>query len=86
MFISRTRKLIPRLPDTRGQPMKTITEKEWCVRFIGDYFSLITNVTAENEEQAEATAIWQLKDYHGLDMEEAGAWQVEVFDEDGEEL
>lgn len=86
MFISRTRKLIPRLPDTRGQPMTTTTENEYTVRFIGDYFSLLTNVMAQNEEQAEATAIWQLKDYHGLDMEEAGAWQVEVFDEDGEEL
>ena len=66
--------------------MTVTTEKEWCVRFIGDYFSLITNVTAEDEEQAEAAAITQLKDYHGLFMETAGAWQVEVFDEDGEEL
>lgn len=66
--------------------MTTTTENEYTVRFIGDYFSLLTNVMAQNEEQAEATAIWQLKDYHGLDMEEAGAWQVEVFDEDGEEL
>ena len=65
--------------------MTVTTEKEWCVRFIGDYFSLITNVTAEDEEQAEAAAITQLKDYHGLDMETAGAWQVEAFDvENGE--
>jgi hypothetical protein len=35
---------------------------------------------------AETAAISQLKDYHGLDMTTAGAWQVEVFDEDGEEL
>ena len=62
------------------------TENEYTVRFIGDYFSLITNVTAENDEQAEVAAISQLKDHHGLDMETAGAWQVEVFDEDGEEL
>jgi hypothetical protein len=60
--------------------MKTATEKEWCVRFIGSYFSLITNVTAENEEQAETSAIWQLKDHHGLDMETAGAFHIEVID------
>ena len=66
--------------------MTVTTENEYTVRFIGDYFSLITNVTAENDEQAEAAAISQLKDYHGLDMKTAGAWQVEVFDEDGEEL
>lgn len=66
--------------------MTTTTETEYTVRFIGDYFSLLTNVTAQNEEQAEAAAISQLKDHHGLDMTTAGAWQVEVFDEDGEEL
>ena len=66
--------------------MTVTTEKEWCVRFVGDYFSLITNVMAKDEEQAEANAIAQLKDHHGLDMETAGAFQVEVFDEDGEEL
>ena len=65
--------------------MTVTTEKEWCVRFVGDYFSLITNVTAENEEQAEASAIWQLKDHHGLDMETAGAFDIEAFDvENGE--
>ena len=42
--------------------MTVTTEKEWCVRFIGDYFSLITNVLAENEIQAEAAAIAQLLD------------------------
>ena len=66
--------------------MTVTTENKYTVRFIGDYFSLLTNVTAENDEQAEAAAISQLKDQHGLDMETTGAWQVEVFDEDGEEL
>jgi hypothetical protein len=66
--------------------MTVTTETEWCVRFVGSYFSLITNVMAENEEQAEANAIAQLQDQHGLDMETAGAFEVEVFDEDGEEL
>jgi hypothetical protein len=40
---------------------------------------------AENEEQAEANAIAQLLDQHGLDMETAGAFDVEAFDvENGE--
>jgi hypothetical protein len=62
MFSKTNRKPISRLPDTRRQPMTVTTEKEWCVRFIGDYFSLITNVLAENEIQAEAAAIAQLLD------------------------
>jgi hypothetical protein len=66
--------------------MSTATKTEYTVKFIGDYFSLTTNVTANNDEQAEAAAISQLKDYHGLDMEAAGAWQVEVLDEYGDEL
>jgi hypothetical protein len=65
--------------------MTVTTETEWCVRFVGSYFSLITNVMAENEEQAEANAIAQLQDQHGLDMETAGAFDIEAFDvEDGE--
>jgi len=60
--------------------MTVTIETEWCVRFVGSYFSLITNVMAENEEQAEANAIAQLLDQHGLDMETAGAFQVEAFD------
>jgi hypothetical protein len=65
--------------------MTVTTEKEWCVRFVGSYFSLITNVIAEDEEQAEEAAIAQLKDQHGLDMETAGAFEIEAFDvEDGE--
>jgi hypothetical protein len=62
--------------------MTVTTETAYTVRFIGDYFSLITSVMAKNEKQAGAAAISQLKDYHGLDMETAGAFQVEVFDED----
>jgi hypothetical protein len=65
--------------------MKVITERQWCVRFVGSYFSLITNVVAENEEQAEANAIAQLQDQHGLDMDFAGVFEVDVFDtENGE--
>ena len=60
--------------------MTTTTEKEWCVRFTGSYFSLITNVLAENAEQAEANAIAQLQDQHGLDMDCANPFDIEVFD------
>ena len=66
--------------------MTVTTETQYTIRFIGSYFSLLTTVMAENEEQAEANAIAQLQDQHGLDMETAGAFEVEVFDEDGEEL
>jgi len=66
--------------------MTTTTETQYTVRFIGSYFSLLTTVMAENEEQAEANAVTQLKEEHGLDMETAGAFEVELFDEDGEEL
>jgi len=65
--------------------MKTKTQKEWCVRFIGDYFSLVTNVIAKNEIQAEAAATAQLIDQHGLNMRTAGVFEIEVFDvENGE--
>ena len=60
--------------------MTVTTETEWCVRFVGSYFSLITNVMAENEEQAEENAIAQLQDQHGLDMETSRAYQIEAFD------
>ena len=65
--------------------MKTKTEKQWCVRFTGDYFSLITNVFARNEMDAEAAATAQLIDQHGLNMRTAGVFEIEAFDvENGE--
>lgn len=60
--------------------MNTATETQWCVTFIGSYFSLTTNVLAENAEQAEANAIAQLQDQHGLDMNCANPFDIEVFD------
>lgn len=68
-----------------GRPMSNTTERQWCVRFVGSYFSLTTSVIAENDEQAEANAIAQLQDQHGLDMECADPYEIEVFDmENGE--
>jgi hypothetical protein len=66
--------------------MTTTTETQYTIRFIGSYFSLLTTVMAENEEQAYANAIANLEDQHGLDMNNAGVCQIDVFDEDGEEL
>lgn len=66
--------------------MTVTTETQYTVRFIGSYFSLLTTVMAENEEQAEANAIANLEDQHGFDMNNANVCQIEVFDEDGEEL
>ena len=63
---------------------QTMKEKDWCVRFVGDYFSLITNVLANNEEQAVELAIAQLKDYHGFDVE--GQYhEMDAFDMASEE-
>lgn len=38
------------------------------VRFIGGYYSLFTNVYADNEEQAERFAIEQILDQYGWDV------------------
>ena len=55
----------------------------FSVKFTGDYFTLTTCVTAPNEERAIEHAKWQLKDHHGLNMDEAGAWDIEA-EEEGE--
>lgn len=65
--------------------MSTATETQWCVRFIGSYFILTTTVLAENGEQAEANAIAILQDQHGLDMECANPYEIEVFDTENAE-
>ena len=64
--------------------MTVSIENEYTVRFIGDYFSLITNVLANNEDEAVSAAIAQLKDYHGFDVE--GQYhEMDAFDMASEE-
>lgn len=38
------------------------------VKFVGGYYSLFTNVYADNEEQAERTALTQILDQYGWDL------------------
>lgn len=38
------------------------------VNFIGGYYSLFTNVYADNDEQAERFALAQIKDQYGWDL------------------
>jgi len=51
------------------------------VEFIGDYYNLITNVSADNEEEAEANALARIADEYGWDLE-ATYSQVEITEEE----
>jgi hypothetical protein len=48
--------------------MSTVTETQWQVRFVGDYFTLTTYISASEEDQAIANATAQLEDLYGMDM------------------
>ena len=37
--------------------MTVTTETQWCVRFVGDYFTLTTQVYASDEDEAIAIPI-----------------------------
>jgi hypothetical protein len=51
------------------------------VEFIGDYYNLITNVSADNEEEAEANALVSILREYGWDLE-ATYSQVEITEEE----
>jgi hypothetical protein len=53
------------------------------VEFIGDYYNLITNVFASDEEQAEVKALAYILKEYGWDLR-ATYSQVEVIEEDNE--
>jgi hypothetical protein len=53
------------------------------VEFIGDYYNLITNVFASDEEQAEVKALANILKEYGWDLQ-ATYSQVEVIEEDNE--
>jgi hypothetical protein len=61
--------------------MKAVTETAWTVQFVGNYFTLTTNILAEEEDQAIENAKSFLSDQHGFDMDsnanEAEAWETE---------
>lgn len=50
----------------------------WIVRFTGDYFTLTTCVNAPDIGRAIDYARLQLKDHHGIDVDEAGCWDIEA--------
>ena len=60
--------------------MTEVEETIWVVQFVGDYFSLTTQVSASEEEQAIANATAQLEQQYGMDMgrdaNEADAWET----------
>jgi hypothetical protein len=60
--------------------MTEVEETIWVVQFVGDYFSLTTQVSASEEEQAIANATAQLEQQYGMDMgrdaNEVDAWET----------
>lgn len=57
----------------------------YTVTFTGDYLSLFTTVQASDDEQAELYAKLQLRDYHGIDTDNIGVWDI-TAEVDGEFL
>ena len=45
-----------------------MTETQYDITFVADYFTLHTTINAETEEQAEANAIANLQDMYGIDL------------------
>ena len=64
---------------------RTQTEYLYTVKFTGDYVTLFTSVQAPNDEKAEQYAKKQLLDYHSIDTDDIGVWDIEV-EENGEFL
>lgn len=60
--------------------MSTTTETAWTVQFVGDYFTLITTVIAEEEDQAIENAKAWLFDRHGFHLDnevnDVDAWET----------
>jgi hypothetical protein len=54
----------------------------FSVKFTGDYFTLNTCVTADDEDQAIRNAEQLLLEHHGINTNAIGAWSVEA-EEDG---
>lgn len=55
-----------------------MNEYMWAVRFTGDYFTLTTCVNAPDQERAIQYARLLLNDHHGIDVDEAGCWDIEA--------
>ncbi len=64
---------------------RTQTEYLYTVKFTGDHLTLTTCVQAPDDEQAERYAKLQLLDYHGINTDNIGVWNIEA-EQDGEFL
>jgi hypothetical protein len=64
---------------------KTQTDYLYTVKFTGDHLTLFTTVQASDDEQAERYAKLQLRDYHGIDADNIGVWDI-TAEIDGEFL
>lgn len=50
----------------------------FSVKFTGDYFTLTTCINATDEHTAIEWAKQLLIDHHGLNMNDAGVWDIET--------
>ena len=58
------------------------TESLYTVTFTGDHLTLTTCVQASDEEQAERHAKVQLLNYHGIDTDNIGVWDITVEEDE----
>jgi hypothetical protein len=60
--------------------MSTPSERVWNVEFVGDYFTLTSTVTADNEDEAVVSATQLLLQHYGMDMDaisnEINIWET----------
>jgi len=56
--------------------------RRWNVQFVGDYFTLQTNVEAEDDEQAIEEAVTLLRDHYGWDFSSFNAEAEAEYDLD----
>jgi len=61
---------------------QTSRVKRWNVQFVGDYFTLQTNVEAEDDEQAIEEAVTFMSDHYGWDLSDFDAEADPAYDSD----
>lgn len=61
---------------------QTSRVKRWTVQFVGDYFTLQTNVEAEDDEQAIEEAVTFMSDHYGWDLGDFNAEADPAYDSD----
>lgn len=56
--------------------------RRWTVQFVGDYFTLQTNVEAEDEDQAIDDGVTLMRDHYGWDFSNFNAEADPEYDLD----